>query len=108
MPHLLRPRPLESSIEDYLINLVKRHGGEVRKVKWIGRRGAPDRLVLFAGIGAFVELKRPGEKPRDNQTWEHLKLRAAGFNVEVASTHEEVEQLVCKLVARINHTLTKG
>ena len=37
----------ESEIETYLVNRVKAMGGEVRKVKWIGRRGAPDRIVML-------------------------------------------------------------
>jgi hypothetical protein len=37
----------ESTIEDYLVERVKSLGGEVRKVKWIGRHGAPDRLVML-------------------------------------------------------------
>jgi hypothetical protein len=36
----------ESDIERHLVKRVKELGGEVRKVQWIGRRGAPDRLVL--------------------------------------------------------------
>jgi hypothetical protein len=37
----------ESVIEKYLVQQVKALGGEVRKVKWIGRRGAPDRIVML-------------------------------------------------------------
>ena len=37
----------ESVIEKYLVQRVKALGGEVRKVNWIGRRGAPDRLVML-------------------------------------------------------------
>jgi len=36
----------ESDIEAHLVKRVKELGGEVRKVKWIGRNGAPDRLVM--------------------------------------------------------------
>ena len=38
---------MEAKIEKYLCDRVKMLGGEVRKVKWIGRRGAPDRLVML-------------------------------------------------------------
>lgn len=37
----------ESQIEKYLVKRVKELGGEVRKVQWIGRRAAPDRLVML-------------------------------------------------------------
>ena len=37
----------ERDIEAYLIARVKELGGETRKVKWIGRNSAPDRLVML-------------------------------------------------------------
>ena len=38
---------LESKVEDYLVRRVQEEGGEVRKLKWIGRRNAPDRVVML-------------------------------------------------------------
>lgn len=41
-------RPLlERDIEKRLVQRAKELGGEVRKVKWIGRSGAPDRLLML-------------------------------------------------------------
>lgn len=40
----------ESEIEKYLVERVKALGGEVRKVRWIGRNGAPDRLVMLPAL----------------------------------------------------------
>ena len=37
----------ESEVEAYLVKRVKALGGEVRKVKWLGRNGAPDRLAML-------------------------------------------------------------
>lgn len=37
----------ERDIERYLVKRVKALGGEVRKVQWVGRSGAPDRLVML-------------------------------------------------------------
>lgn len=37
----------EADIEKRLVQRVGQLGGEVRKVAWIGRRGAPDRLVML-------------------------------------------------------------
>ena len=37
----------ESAIEQYLVKRVGELGGEVRKVQWGGRRGAPDRVVML-------------------------------------------------------------
>lgn len=95
-------KPRESSIEAYLVRRVKALGGEVRKVSWIGRRGAPDRLVmlpparsyLIAGEIIWVELKAPGKKPEPHQLREHERMRAMGQRVEVIDSMEGVDQLL--------------
>lgn len=99
----------ERDIEKHLVQRVKELGGEVRKVKWIGRRGAPDRLVMLPGPwcgfesnGTFwasprtiwVELKAPGVKPEPHQLREHERMRAMGQRVEVIDSIEGVEALL--------------
>ena len=74
----------EAKVVQRIKALVKSYGGEVRKVEWSGRRGAPDLLVLVPGHHFFVEVKAPGEKPRPEQLREHERLRAAGFDVFVS------------------------
>lgn len=82
----------ESDIEKYLCKQVKALDGEVRKVKWIGRANAPDRLVLIPESTPYlVELKRPGEKARPAQIREHKRLRRCGMQVAVLSTIEDVD-----------------
>jgi hypothetical protein len=44
----------ESQIETRLVQRVKAAGGEVRKVKWIGRNSAPDRLVMLPNRAMFT------------------------------------------------------
>lgn len=91
----------ERDIEDYLVKRVKAMGGEVRKVKWIGRIGAPDRLVMlpvterrYYGDSIWVELKAPGEKARPSQLREHDRMRAMGQHVVVVDSLEGVEALL--------------
>lgn len=114
----------ESTIENHLVERVKALGGEVRKVKWVGRRGAPDRLVMLpkiihpawndpngrAQIGGrpvywgqeyatpaktiWVELKAPGEKAKPHQVREHARMRSMGQRVEVIDSIESVEALL--------------
>jgi hypothetical protein len=98
----------ERDIEDYLVKRVNAMGGEVRKVKWIGRRGAPDRLVMMPKrtnraypfpveikpASIWVELKAPGEKPKPHQAREHERMRAMGQRVEVIDSLEGVEALL--------------
>ncbi len=96
----------ERDIEAHLVARVKEIGGEVRKVKWIGRRGAPDRLVMLpfratfyalAEVGQttiWVELKAPGEKPKPHQAREHARMRAMGQQVMVIDSYEGVEEVL--------------
>lgn len=99
----------ESQIEKYLVAQVKALGGEVRKVKWIGRCNAPDRFVMFKptrwhapGLGSlpvqppavWVELKAPGKKPTSGQLREHERMRGMGQRVEVIDSFEGADKLL--------------
>ena len=87
----------ESTIEQYLVEQVKVKGGEVRKVKWIGRNGAPDRIVMLpdrARSAIWVELKAPGEKCRPHQIREHERMRRMGQRVEVVDSFEGVDEVL--------------
>lgn len=106
----------ESGVEDYLVERVEALGGEVRKVKWIGRKGAPDRLVMLPPVywnrdlqvhisrdnpTIWVELKRPGKLatfPADAreraQAREHERMRECGQRVEVIDSKEGIDKLL--------------
>lgn len=113
----------ESTIENYLVERVKAMGGEVRKVKWVGRNGAPDRLVMLPPFHyqyadaehitateikeawdslskparstvIWVELKAPGEKCRPHQIREHKRMRRMGQRVEVVNSFEGVDEVL--------------
>lgn len=84
----------ESDIEDYLLKCVKEAGGQTRKVAWIGRKDAPDRLVMLNKFACFVELKAPREKPRASQMKEHAVLRWANIPVVVIDSFAGVERLI--------------
>ena len=84
----------ESDIETYLVERARDRGAEVRKVKWIGRNGAPDRLVMLKNRTIWVELKAPGEKCKPHQAREHERMRAAGQRVEVVDSFERVDEVL--------------
>lgn len=89
----------ESVIEKYLVKRVKELGGEVRKIKWIGRRGAPDRLVMLPAQREYdstfwVELKATGEKPEPHQLREHERMQAMGQCVVVIDSIGGVDDLL--------------
>lgn len=101
----------ESKIESYLVARVKALGGEVRKVKWIGRGGAPDRLVMLppvrrlantldcawcnpAGQSIWVELKATGKVAEPHQVREHKRMRKMGQRVEVVDSFQRVDEVL--------------
>jgi len=84
----------ERDIEQYLVQRVKAMGGEVRKVRWVGRRGAPDRLVMLPNLTVWVELKSPGKTPEPHQVREHDRMRAMGQRIAVIDSLNAVEALL--------------
>ena len=101
----------ERDVEDYLVKRVKALGGEVRKVQWIGRNSAPDRLVMLpSGYPAYmqqkgrtiwVELKNPktvvtfpADARERAQHREHERMRKMGQVVVVIGTLDQVEELL--------------
>lgn len=102
----------ERDIERHLVRRVKELGGEVRKVAWVGRQGAPDRLVMLPNPGRdrygdpqspaiWVEVKNPdtiktfpADARERAQRREHERMRALGQRVEVIGTIEQVEELL--------------
>jgi hypothetical protein len=82
----------ESVVEDYLVRRVVANGGEVRKVRWIGRRGAPDRRVMLPGRCFWVELKAPGVPPEAHQAREHKRMRAMGEDVRIIDSIKGVNE----------------
>lgn len=85
----------ERDIESYLHARVEALGGTHRRVKWLGRAGAPDdRIMLAVWPGCcWVECKRPGQKPTAAQAREHERMRALGEKVYVVASIEDVDAL---------------
>lgn len=101
----------EAKIEAYLKKRVLETGGRIRKLKWIGQRGAPDRMIWwpnadtsrsgrFLPITIFVEVKAPGKHATKQQDREHRRLRADGFEVWVINAKTSVDNLIFSLDER--------
>ena len=84
----------EVTIEQYLVEQVNALGGEVRKVRWIGRNGAPDRIVMLPNRTLWVETKAPGERCRPHQIREHERMRKMGQRVEVVDSIDGVDKVL--------------
>lgn len=76
----------ERTIEAAFVHAAEALGCLVYKLH---ERNAPDRLLITPGNKiAFVELKRPGAKPRPEQEYEHARLRARDLRVFVVDSRE--------------------
>lgn len=93
---------LEAAIEYHLCHGAHRLGVDNRKVRWIGRRHAPDRVLMVFG-GIYVECKAPGETLRPGQEREHERMREAGFDVRVVDSIAAADALLKEIEHKLCH-----
>ena len=85
----------EKEVEQTLVRSVRKAGGLCMKFNCPGMDGVPDRLVLLPfGKFAFVELKAPGQKPRQLQIARHRLLRKLGFKVYVLDDIDKIGEII--------------
>lgn len=85
----------ENTIEQNLINQVKKLGGMALKFVSPGTSGVPDRIVILpGGVIFFAELKRPGGALRKRQELMTRKLQELGAAVFVIDSKEMVEEVL--------------
>ena len=92
----LRKNKLESEIETYFVN--KCHENNIIIVKLTGLTGIPDRLIIGYGRQFFIELKRPGEKPKPHQLERISQLQKRGATVFVADSKEQIDDIINELM----------
>lgn len=74
----------ERSVERILKQRVESAIPGAKCLKFVspGYTGVPDRIILLpGGAVVFVELKRPGEQPRQRQLFVQAQIRKLGFTV---------------------------
>lgn len=89
---------LEKTIEKNVCIFIKKLGGIA--YKWVspGRDGVPDRIcVMPDGRIIFIELKRPGEKPRPVQLKVHGDLKTRKQMVWVIDDVADLKNRLTKL-----------
>lgn len=78
----------ETPVERALVAAVSARGGLAIKLAPTVR-GLPDRMILLPNGGAhLIELKAPGERPRESQRMVHRHLEAMGHPVTTIDTTE--------------------
>lgn len=88
----------EKIIETYLTIRINELNGEHRKVQWIARRGAPDRLAWIPGwpFPKMPELKSPGKPLEDHQQREHKRLKKMGIKCCKLDSFNDVDKFLSK------------
>jgi hypothetical protein len=77
-----------------LLKSLKAFNCQIRKLRFVGHRGAPDRAVMVNGRTIYIELKAPGKLVSGYQSREHWRLRDVGQTVLVIDTLESVDQFI--------------
>lgn len=87
---MLQHKRLEIVDETKTVKQAVKHGYKVRKLMFIGVRGAPDRMFGRDGEAILIEFKRPGEEPGAQQLKRHEELRECfGFRVYWTDSYSE-------------------
>lgn len=86
----------EKEVEDYLRSTVKTLKGQIRKVKWINRNGAPDDMIWVPGWRwpKMVEMKAPGKKLQPHQQREHNRLHRMGVETAKLDCKEDIDRFL--------------
>lgn len=85
----------EERIETKVCEYAEARGLQHRKLAWVGRKDAPDRLYWGPGVRPFmVEFKAPGEEPRPGQARELASLAAAGMHAYACDDIERGKQII--------------
>lgn len=87
---------LESTIEDAVVAWAEARGWLVRKLQFLGRVGAPDRLFVGFGQVLFIEFKQPNGRRSAPQIREHARFEERGVKIH---TVDDVETGVAILSA---------
>lgn len=97
---------MKEAVVEGRLKVLERHGFAVYKLTTPGRTGVMDRMILWPKYAprppTFVEIKRPGEKPRPLQVAVACDWRARGCDVrEFVDSPEAVAALVGRLLLEI-------
>lgn len=86
----------EGKVQAYAKAELEKIGALVRKIRYEGRNGCPDLLVLLpGGVVWFVEVKKDEDTAPDaHQAREHERMRNRGANVFTIGSKSQVDSLI--------------
>lgn len=86
----------EGKVQAYAKAEFEKLGALVRKIRYEGRNGCPDLLVLLpGGVVWFVEVKKDETTaPDPHQRREHERMRRRGANVFTVGSKSQVDTII--------------
>lgn len=84
----------EVKIENAAVQWAKLNGWWVAKFTSPGKRAVPDRLFIKDGRHVFIEFKKVGEVPTEQQEKRHRDMRKHGAEVHWADSVEQVRGIL--------------
>lgn len=97
---------ISAQIADYLnakgiYNVRVNSGGLIKTAigTWIhlAPKGTPDRFACHRGLLIAIEVKRPGEKPTNDQLEQHELIRNSGGIVVIAHRVEDIAETINRI-----------
>lgn len=85
---------MESAVERYLNERIEKLGGLSYKWTSPGRRGVPDRIVIYAGMVWFVEVKSVDGVMKPEQKREMQRLQEQGMLTSTVYGKGAVDTLI--------------
>lgn len=73
----------EARVERKCVELAEKAGWTVDKIRFLNRRGCPDRMFSKDGRIVFIEFKAPGKEPAPHQTLVIWEMQENGLEVHV-------------------------
>lgn len=81
----------EQQIQTKIINTLTRAGWYVNKLINTSKKGVPDLIAHKDGKTVYIEVKRPGQKPRALQVFRMKELNS--FSIQTLTLTSETECL---------------
>lgn len=96
----------EGKVQAYAKAEFEKLGALVRKIRYEGRNGCPDLLVLLPeGVVWFVEVKKDEVTgPDPHQAREHERMQKRGASVFVVGSKSQVDSLIANYYSHATNT----
>lgn len=89
-----KPRLLENDLQPDIIDFAHIRGWFCDKIESRSRRGIMDLLCIRRGRVIFIEVKRPGEEPTEQQARRAREMKAQGAEVFAVDSIEQARQIL--------------